>query len=100
MKNEKNVELLLNRYDENDFNYETIHFTVERNWLEEEISPQTVEEYLEEYDSDDSGFIYDYAMLYDKILEEWSEHHNSMKDIVADQKEQETIERFYGVDGL
>lgn len=99
MKNKKEVELLLNRYDENDFNYETIHFTVERSWLEDEISPQTVEKYLEEYDSDDSGFIYDYAMLYGKILEEWSEYHNSMKDIFEDQEEQKAVERFYGVNG-
>lgn len=53
-------------YDEYD-NQTVISFEVPTDWLKEQIE-EPLDEFLEEYTTDDSKQIYDLAVLYGKIL--------------------------------
>lgn len=97
----KTVSLMVNHYDTEDFCYETVHFEVSEDWLTEWIAPdETIETFIPDYNSDDAEQIYTVALLEHQIINEYTEQHNSMKDIVDAQKEQEAVDKFYGVDNL
>lgn len=80
----KGVELFFNHYDENDYCYGVLHFIVEKEWLENELAPLSIEDFINspDYDSDETNGIYDYALLFDKILKEWEEYYDTTENII------------------
>lgn len=64
----ENIWLQVNKYDDLD-NCTMIQFEVSKEWLQRHIE-QLLEEFLDEYTSDESSLIYDIAELEDAILNE------------------------------